>query len=117
VDNRTENRRKTMAALIDLCRSRAINAYHSESRLSKEAATKGDDALSLRWLGVRAAQLGERLGISRSAAIRRLHVLERDGLVTSEPHAGGWTFWWPAGLAGDLKAELNSQQAGKKVSA
>lgn len=109
-----ESSNKTLAALIDACREDAKAALLPErnSNLWADIASKGDDKLSLRYFGVSASNVGNRLGISRSACIRRLHTLQRHGFVISEARAGGWTWWWPLGLASELQKESHDARQG-----
>ena len=82
------------------------------ARLRRDYLTSDRAALNI---GPFARDIARRLDLSHAATRRLLKKAEAEGLVISDPCAGGCTRWWPVSFAAELLAEVDAKPATCRV--
>ncbi|MCY1420169.1 hypothetical protein D9M71_357820 [compost metagenome] len=107
----TNNQQRVLDELRRIGRANAVHYRDRQPYLHKcdrERLERGDDACVF-GMGGLTYQAGHALGMSAGSVLSVFKALERKGLVireTRRPEYQRPLYWWPVGLAAELRAEL-----------
>ena len=112
----TETQSRVLESLRVHCRANVVRYRESQPLLYRsdlEQIGRGDQASAF-GLGGLTWVLGHQLGMTPGKVLRTFKALERKGLVLREKGVSYLRplYWWPIGLAAELKAELGEQGGG-----